>query len=170
MIPVAVLIMMTFAAPVCADEPDPIRAQLDRAKAARAETVAKAKATLLNSFDEAIKAVAGLGDLDGVKSLQAEKKAFEDGGKVPDSAKLRVAAGEYRRATRAAQAALEKAYEQAIKDETKALRFDQAEVKCAPEVRPRGYITRGPFGALRWLDEYDAPSVPSSRRRSSSMF
>ena len=38
-------------------------------------------------------------------------------------------------------------------------------LKCAPEVRPRGYITRGPFGAFRCLDERDAPSVPSSRRR-----
>jgi hypothetical protein len=110
-----------------ADEPDPIRKELDRARAARAEAEAKASAALIAAFEEAIKTVAGLGDLDGVKTLQAEKKAFQEAGKIPESLKIRIAAGEYQKSIKAAQAALEKTYEQAIKDATKALKIEQAE-------------------------------------------
>lgn len=110
-----------------ADEPDPIRKEVDKARAARADAEAKAAAAMNAAFDEAIKTVAGLGDLDGVKTLQTEKKAFQESGKVPTSTKVRIAAAEYQKAIRTAQAALEKAYDQAIKESTKALKIEQAE-------------------------------------------
>lgn len=112
---------------VRADEPDSIRKELDKARALRAEADAKASAGLLAAFDEAIKTVAGLGDLDGVRRLQAEKKAFEDSGKIPDSPKMGNAAADYQKVSKAAQTALEKAYESAIKESTKALKIEQAE-------------------------------------------
>jgi hypothetical protein len=110
-----------------ADDADPIRAELTKAKKAHAEADAKAKATLLAAIDEAVKAVAASGDLEGVKTIQAEKKAFEESGKVPSSVRLRAAAAEYQKATRTADTALEKAYDKAIKDATKALKIDLAE-------------------------------------------
>lgn len=116
-----------LGSPIRADEPDAIRAELAKAKKVHAEADAKAKTALLAAIDDTIKAVAGAGDLDGVKALQADKKAFQDSGKVPDSARLRTATAEYVRATKAAQAALEKSYDKAVKDATKALNIDLAE-------------------------------------------
>jgi hypothetical protein len=124
----AVVCSLTFrAGPLGADEPDAIRTELEKAKKVRGEADAKARAGFLAAFDDAIKTVAGLGDLDGVKALQAEKKAFEESGKLPASARVGTAGGEYQKAAKAALAALEKAYDQAIKDSTKALKIEQAE-------------------------------------------
>jgi hypothetical protein len=123
----ALLFAGIVSVPLHADEPDPIRKEVDKARAARAEAEAKAAAGLNAALDEAIKTVAGLGDLDGVKTLQAEKKAFQESGKLPESLKIRIAASEYQKAIKAAQATLEKTYEQAIKDATKALKIEQAE-------------------------------------------
>jgi hypothetical protein len=113
--------------PIGAQETDPIRAELSRAKKAHADADTKAKTSLRTSIDDAIKAVAGTGDLDAVKALQADMKAFEESGKVPDSPRLRAAATEYSRATKAAQAALEKAFDKAVKDATRSLNIDLAE-------------------------------------------
>jgi hypothetical protein len=123
----ALLFAGIVSVPLHADEPDPIRKEVDKARATRAEAEAKAAAALNAALDEAIKTVSGLGDLDGVKTLQAEKKAFQESGKIPTSVKVRIAGTEYEKTIRAAQAALEKAYEQAIKDATKALKIEEAE-------------------------------------------
>jgi hypothetical protein len=122
-----VVLLAGSAGPIRAADTDAINAEIDKAKKARQQADVKARAALLAAFDDAIKAVAGTGDLDGVKLLQAEKKAFEASGKVPDVPRLRTAAAEYQKATRAAQAGMEKVYEQGIKDATKALNIDLAE-------------------------------------------
>jgi hypothetical protein len=123
-----------------ADDADPIRAELTKAKKAHAEAEAKAKAALLGAIDDAVKAVAASGDLEGVKAIQTEKKALEESGKVPSSLRLRTAAAEFQKATRTADAALEKVYDKAIKDATKAMHFDLAEAVQAElkEFRSRG--------------------------------
>jgi hypothetical protein len=122
-----VVLLAGSSGPIRAADTDAINAEIDKAKKARQQADAKARAALLAAFDDAIKAVAGNGDLDGVKLLQAEKKAFEESGKVPDAPRLRTATAEYQKATKAAQAAMEKVYEQGIKDATKALNIDLAE-------------------------------------------
>jgi len=136
------------------DDADPIRAELTKAKKAHAEAEAKARAALLGAIDDAVKAVAASGDLEGVKTIQAEKKAFEESGKLPSSVRLRAAAAEYQKATHTADAALEKVYDKAIKDATKALKIDLAEAIQAElkEFRSRGATKvpdKGPVGQRR---------------------
>jgi hypothetical protein len=79
----ALLIATTLAVvsqvKVCRADDDPIMVALAKAKAARADTVSKAKAALLLAMDAAIKDVAGAADLDGAKALRAERKAFDEG-------------------------------------------------------------------------------------------
>jgi hypothetical protein len=120
------LVVVIGATPAVAQD-DPILVALDKAKAAHADTVAKARTALIAALDDAIKTVAEAGDLDGVKALRAEAKAFEDSGKVPTAARLRNKVGEYQKATRASLATLEKAFDQAVRDSTKALKIEQAE-------------------------------------------
>ena len=106
---------------------DPILLDLEKSKEAHTQAMTKARSALLTAFDDAIKAAAQTGDLDLVKGIRAERKAFEDTGKLPTSIKMGIAAGEHQKATRTARFALDKAYEQAIKDATKALKIDLAE-------------------------------------------
>jgi hypothetical protein len=124
--PLLVGLVGACAAPVAAQD-DPILVALDKAKVAHGDTVAKARSALIAALDEAIKAVAESGDLDGVKALRAEAKAFEDAGKLPTAARLRTKVGEYQKATKASLTALEKAFDQAVRDSTKALKIEQAE-------------------------------------------
>jgi hypothetical protein len=139
-----------------ADDADPIRAELTKAKKAHAEDEARARAALLGAIDDAVKVVAGTGDLEGVKAMQAEKKAFQDSGKLPSSARLRTAAAEYQKATRTADAVLEKVYDKAMKDATKALKIDlaeaiQAELKeiTAKGPNPKTAASKGEAPATR---------------------
>jgi hypothetical protein len=122
-------LLIALAVPgfVRAEEPDAIRAELDKAKKTFSDTSSKAKAALLAAFDDAIKTVAAAGDLDGVKAIQSERKVFDETGKTPISAKLGTAVGEYTRITKQAKAALDKAYDSAVKDYTKALKIEKAE-------------------------------------------
>jgi hypothetical protein len=110
-----------------ADEPNPIRKEVDKARATRVKAEDTAKSALVAEFDEAVKTAAGLGDFEGAKTLYAEMRAFLESGKIPMSVKVHIAGTEYEKTIRAAQAALEKAYEQAIKDATKALKIEEAE-------------------------------------------
>jgi hypothetical protein len=116
-----------LANPTRADEKDAIRIELEKAKSAYQEAASKAKNALLTAFDEAIKAVAQTGDLDAVKGLQADRKAFEQSAKMPTSAKLGTAASEYQRAIRQAKSEIDRAYEHAVRDYTKGLKIEQAE-------------------------------------------
>lgn len=121
------LIALGVSGFVRAEEPDAIRAELNKAKQTFTDTTTKAKTTLLAAFDDAIKTVAAAGDLDGVKAIQNDRKVFEESGKTPTSAKLGTAVGEYTRATKVARAALDKAYDQTVKEYTKALKIELAE-------------------------------------------
>jgi len=122
-----VLIALTITGFVQAQEPDAIRAELNKAKQTFVDTTDKAKATLLAEVDATIKTVAVTGDLDGVKAIQNERKVFEESGKTPMSGKLGTAVGGYARTTKQARAALDKAYDQAVKEYTKALKIELAE-------------------------------------------
>ena len=106
---------------------DPIRAKLAVARSAQEEAAKAARDALVNSIDESMKAVAQAGDLNGVTALKAERKAFEESGTLPTSPRLRAASAEYQKSLKQASATLDKAYDQAIKDLTKALKIDDAE-------------------------------------------
>jgi hypothetical protein len=110
-----------------ADEPDATRVELNTAKQTFADTTGKAKTNLLAAIDDTIKTVAAAGDLTGVKAIQSERKAFEESGKLPATSKLGTAVGEYSRATKAAKATLDKAYDRAVKEYTKGLKIELAE-------------------------------------------
>jgi hypothetical protein len=150
------LVVVLCASPAAAQD-DPILVALDKAKAAHSDTVAKARTALIAALDDAIKTVAEAGDLDGVKALRAEAKAFEDSGKLPTAARLRNKVGEYQKATRASLATLEKAFDQAVRDSTKALKIEQAEAIRTQwkEVFASGTTTKAP--------EKESPVVPKGK-------
>jgi hypothetical protein len=105
---------------------DPIE-NLEKAKKAYSEAVEKAKHALVEGFATAIKTATGSGNLDVVKALQAEKEAFEGSGKLPSSARMKPALTAYHTSLKQAMATIEKAYDQTIKDLTKAMKFSEAE-------------------------------------------
>jgi hypothetical protein len=107
-----------------AEEPDPA---LAKARGEYYDTTDKAKAALLGAFASAIKNATAAGNLDAVKALRAEKEAFETGGRLPSSMYMKTPAANYQAALKQAALILEKAYEQSIKDLTKAGKLKQAE-------------------------------------------
>ncbi|WP_020475300.1 hypothetical protein [Zavarzinella formosa] len=114
--------------PIQAQDSDEIQIELEKAKTAYSDGAAKAKTLLLTSIDDIIKTVAQKGDLDAVKALRAERQAFDESGKVPTSTRTETVAGEYRRTVQKNKMALDKAYDQAVRESTKALKIDQAEL------------------------------------------
>jgi hypothetical protein len=121
------------------DDPDPVRADLDRAKAAHQEAVAKARAAFVAAFDTAIKDVARSGDLDAVKALQADKQSFESSGRVPSTGRMKAAGAEYQQAVRQAKSGLEKAYDAAVRAYTQKIDISQADaVKAEMQAFQKG--------------------------------
>jgi|GEM_PF-4755026 len=107
-----------------AEEPE---VTLEKAKKMHSESIEKARNALLDAFAMAMKIATGSGNLDVVKSLQAEKDAFESAGKLPTSARMKSASLSYQLALKHANVLLEKAYEQAVKDLTKGGKLAQAD-------------------------------------------
>jgi hypothetical protein len=139
---VATLLMTAGGRP---DDADPVRADLDRAKAAHQEAVAKARDALVAGFDAAIKEVARTGDLDAVKALQTDKQSFEATGRVPPTGRMKAAGAEYQQAVKKSKAALEKAYETAVRAYTQKLDISQADaVKAEMQAFQKGPIRGGP--------------------------
>ncbi len=126
---VLALVLCVFAAVGIAavQQSDPIRAQIEAARVKHDSALADAKSGLLRAFDDEVNTLAQAGDLDGVKALQAERKAFEDEAVLPKAARLRPAVVEYRKATSQALATLSSVYDQAVKDLTKSLKIEEAE-------------------------------------------
>jgi hypothetical protein len=121
---------------------------LEKAKKTYADATEKAKNTLVDGFATAIKTATGSGNLDVVKALQAEKEAFEGSGKLPGSPRMKTAATSYLLSMKQATTALDKAYEQAVKDLTKAGKLTEAETLQAELKEFRNKIT----GNLRPAD------------------
>lgn len=117
--------LLVGCAAVSARAADP-PGQLDKAKRTYDDTIDKARLTLLDAFASATKAAMSSGSLDVVRALEKEREAFEFGGTVPTSPRLKAAGASYQTTTKAALAALDKAYEQEIRDLTKAGKLDAA--------------------------------------------
>jgi hypothetical protein len=103
------------------------REALDKAKAEYAEASDKARAALLDALAAAHKSATAAGNLDVVKSIQAEADAFEKNGKVPTSPRMKNAVATYQASMKQATAAVTKSYEQAVRDLTKAGKIADAE-------------------------------------------
>ena len=114
---------------------DPIAAQLLKDKEAYVTGLEKAREGMLKSFDklyESVKANKFLkidAQLAQLEKIEAEKKAFEDGGVAPVLPGMKVALSEYRTAHKRAEAACKAAFEKAAK----AYR-DRGDVKIAGEI------------------------------------
>jgi tetratricopeptide (TPR) repeat protein len=121
------LTLLALQQPIFADEPDAFRADLEKAKKAYAEAVAKSNSDLLSALDDAILAAAKDAALEEVKELQAARKEFDATGKLPTTNRLGKAKTEFSRANIAAIATMDKAYDEAVKSLTKALKIEQAD-------------------------------------------
>src|SRR5258706_268153 len=84
-----------FCRPGVAANGDEIRAELEKAKKEFAAADDNARTALVTAFDETIKSVAKTGNLDAVKQLKIDKLAFEEGGRVPLSVRMRTPAIDY---------------------------------------------------------------------------
>ena len=115
------------ASPPAETQPEPIKAALDGAKAARAQAVNNAGKDLLAAFDDKIKSVSKTGNLNAVKQLMVERKAFESAGRLPSSNVMRAAVAKYWQAAKKADDTLLSAYERAVKDYTRKMLIDKAE-------------------------------------------
>jgi len=112
---------------ICADDADTIAEDLNKAKAAFEKQQQKVKADLSTAFDAVLKKVADTGDLDAVKVVQEEKKAFADSDKLPTSKYMRTAVVSYRAELQTAKRTAVQAYEKAVKEYTKKLMVEKAE-------------------------------------------
>src|SRR4051812_14532198 len=108
------LMLLQLLAVSAAAAPDPIRDGLEKAKATRDDDRAKAKNTLIASIDALIKSAGAAGDLEGLKTLTAQKDALVSTGVLPNLPTLKDAVGQYTLAQRKADGELVAAYEVAI--------------------------------------------------------
>jgi hypothetical protein len=128
------------------EEPDEA---LKKAKKSYYEATDKTRTTLLEGFASATKAATASGSLDVVKALQAEKEAFESSGKLPTSPRMKAAVAAYHVTLKQATTALERAFEQAVKDFTKAGKLAQAD---AAQAELKEFRSRAPATHLRPAD------------------
>jgi hypothetical protein len=110
-----------------ADDDNDIGDTLENAKSIYSDTVSKAKEDLLAAFDFAVQDVAKTGNLDGVKAILAEKKAFEAEDKLPTSQLLKKAAVDFKTSNDKARKTMTAAYDAAISSYTKALQIEKAD-------------------------------------------
>jgi hypothetical protein len=107
---------------------DPPATPLDMAKVTYQTTIDEAKKEVLDLYDLDIQKVAKEGNLDAVRAIRAEKSEFETSGRIAPGSRLRNTMANYQQATKQARADLSKAYEEAIREATKALEIERAEM------------------------------------------
>ena len=105
---------------------DPVKADLDAAKAAHTQAVGKASDELLAAIDGQVKTLTTAGNADAAKALANEKTAFIAAGTLPQAPLLKDAVAQYRQATTAADSDLANAYGTAIVGFDKESQIDQA--------------------------------------------
>jgi hypothetical protein len=109
--------------------PDTIAQELATAKAQHQEAIGNAKKALLDVIDQRINEAADAGNLATVQSLQAVRATAAVDGTVPYDVKdtlILVAKTNYETAIASARARLDRAYRKAVRDYTRARRFDEA--------------------------------------------
>lgn len=136
--PVAVGVLVLVPLALAAADDDPVKAELDKARAAHAEKVGAARAVLAAAFAAKLKEVAGKGDLDGAKAVKAQAEQFEKDGKLPTAAPLARDKSDYEAAVKAADDQLRKALEKAKTEYTKVLKLAEADAVAAELSAPAG--------------------------------
>lgn len=137
----AMVLLVTSCASARAGE-EPVRAGLAKARGTFASASGEARRNLIAAFDHELKEVAKTGDLDAVQAVRALKLAFEEKGALPATPHLKVAAEQYEEAMKVARAAMDKAYEAAVREATKRLQVEVAETIRAEwkEFKARGTL------------------------------
>ena len=133
---------------------DAIQAQLDDAKDLQQKTAQLAKQHLLDVIEARTQAAADRGDLDAVKSLDATKTSVEADGKLPEDMKDAVIVGAmntYLSEVKQSNARLAIAYQQAIRDYTRARKTDEAQA-IKNEMAERELPTTAIPRVLAWQD------------------
>ena len=106
--------------------------QLREAKKAYDKLIDDAKTSLLDNFEKAVKTAQDQASqaperaIADVQKLNDEKKAFQDDGTLPRSARMKSAVQEFNRAVEVADKALEREYDKAMAAYTRAGQPDQA--------------------------------------------
>jgi hypothetical protein len=83
-------------------EKDFVRDNFEKSKVVYEDAMTKAKADYLEALDSKIREIAGTGNLEAVKGLQAEKKEYEKDGKLATAAAMKKGTSDF-------QAAVDKA-------------------------------------------------------------
>ena len=120
---IGVLCVLSASTVLTAAEDDPIRAKLDAAKAESTASVEKLRTALRESLDKAEDVARAAGNKIAVDRVKAERKAFEDDGKVP----VGTSGATYERGVQAARQKLEVAYKLAVSEYVKVKKDAQAE-------------------------------------------
>jgi hypothetical protein len=105
-----------------AQEADEIKAKLDKAKEAYTQAAERARQDLYDAFDKKEESARSSGNKKLVDQIKAERKAFEESGKLPKI----ISTTSYKSAMATARAPLDAAYQSAIKEYTKARKDDEA--------------------------------------------
>lgn len=109
---------------------DTIRSTLDDRKAEHTQAIERARERLLKVIEARAQAAAEKGDLTALKILDEAKQTFDLEGKLPESLKdasVLAANKAYSGAVKGADTVLSRAYEQAIRDYTRARKIADAE-------------------------------------------
>lgn len=106
---------------------DGIKARLLLVQRDYEERLNAEKTKVLERFDHLIEEATGAGELDEVKVLQAQKRAFLEHGSVPDYAGIVRTARSFRQARDRERRQLIEAYDAAIREYTRAQKIQEAE-------------------------------------------
>ena len=105
-----------------AQEPDEIKDKLDKAKQAYTQAAERARQDLYDAIDKKEESARSSGNKKLVDQIKAERKAYEESGKLPKV----IPATAFQKAMSTARAPLDAAYQSAIKEYTKARKDDEA--------------------------------------------
>lgn len=123
---IAIFCGLTLVSVVRAEDADSIKQTLDSARSARADACSKARTALFDAFDRQIKSASQSGNLEGVRTLTAQKDAFTASGVAPTSPMMKDAAAQYDEAVRSADGRLAAAFEDAIEGYTRLSLLNEA--------------------------------------------
>ena len=122
----ALAAVLGFSGQSAANDTDGTHDALEKVKSVYAKSQEQAKTDLLAAFDRQIQEMAKKGNLESVKSLRAEEKAFAADGKLPASTAMKTAVADYEATNDKARNAMTAGFEAAIGDYTKSQQIDKA--------------------------------------------
>jgi hypothetical protein len=122
---ISILLLAVFVPVVLAD--DPVKSELDSARAKYAASLDAAKTKFVAALDAKLTEVATKGDLEKTKAIKMQKEMFEKDGTLPKSPVLTQSRSDYEADVRSAKEGLIKALEGAKVAYTKAIKVKEAD-------------------------------------------